>query len=390
MIQFHGKPFLEYLIEMLKAQGFERVLLLLGYLPEVIQEYFGDGSRWGISIEYSVTPEENDTGRRVKLAQWKIDPIFLLMYCDNYWPMNFDAMWNQFVNSGSPALVTVYSNTDGYTRSNLVVDDAGYLTVYDKSRQAPGLAGVDIGFMILKNSVIDLLPEGNVSFEREVFPQLVSQRQLQAHVTDHRYYSVGSHERLGLTEAFLARPATVLLDRDGVLNKRMPQAQYVRTWEEWEWLPGAREALRLLKEAGYRVAIISNQPGIARGEMTEEDLREINQRMKAEAAEAGGRIDAVYYCPHGWNEGCLCRKPKPGLLFQAQRDFSLDLSRTYFIGDDERDGQAAAAAGCPFILINDEQVIGERATGGPVAEAVSLWQAAQQLVPGNLINAESR
>ena len=304
--------------------------------------------------------------------------------------MNFDAMWHQFVESGRPALVTVYSNTDGYTRSNLLVDDTGYLTVYDKSRQSPGLAGVDIGVMILKNSVLDLLPAGNVSFEREVFPQLVSRRQLQAHVTDHRYYSVGSHERLGLTEVFLARPATVLLDRDGVLNKRMPQAQYVRTWDEWEWLPGAREALRLLQEAGYRVAIISNQPGIARGAMTEDDLQEIHRQMQAEAAKAGGRIDAIYHCPHGWDEGCPCRKPKPGLLFQAQRDFSLDLSRTYFIGDDERDGQAAAAAGCPFILINDEPVNGERVTGGPGAEAVSLWQAIQQLVTGNLINAESR
>ena len=76
MIQFHGKPFLEYLIEMLKEQGFRRILLLLGYLPEVIQEYFGDGSRWGVSIEYSISPVEDDTGLRVKLAQPKIEPVF--------------------------------------------------------------------------------------------------------------------------------------------------------------------------------------------------------------------------------------------------------------------------------------------------------------------------
>lgn len=354
MIEFHGKPFLEYLIEMVRDQGFERVLLLLGYLPGVIQDYFGDGSRWGIEIEHAVSAVENDTGRRIKLAEPRIDAVFLLMYCDNYWPMRFDEMWQQFVSTGVPALVTVYRNSDQYTRDNLRVDEDGYVVTYDKSRTAPNLQGVDIGFMILKQQVLDLLPDENVSFEKVVFPQLVARRQLQAYVTEHRYYSVGSFERLHLTEAFLARRPAVLLDRDGVLNKKMPRAQYVRSFADWEWLPGAKEALRLLKEAGYRVIIVSNQAGIARGAMTEGALIHIHERIKAEVVEAGGQIDAIYYCPHGWDEGCECRKPKPGMLFQAQRDFSLDLSRTYFIGDDERDGQAADAAGCPCVLVSDE------------------------------------
>lgn len=139
---------------------------------------------------------------------------------------------------------------------------------------------------------------------------------------------------------------TVLLDRDGVLNKKATQARYIRTWEEFEWLPGALEALRLLKEAGYRVIVVSNQAGIGRGIMTDEDVRKIHERMQAEAQAAGGRIDAIYYCPHGYDEGCACRKPKPGMLLQAQRDFMLDINQVVFIGDDERDGQAGAAAGC--------------------------------------------
>ena len=88
--------------------------------------------------------------------------------------------------------------------------------------------------------------------------------------------------------------------------------------------------------------------------MTEDDLLHIHERMKTEAAEAGGDIDAIYYCPHDWNEGCECRKPKPGLLFRAQRELNLDLSRTPFVGDDERDAEAADAAGCPFVLVSDE------------------------------------
>src|SRR5262245_9324198 len=173
-----------------------------------------------------------------------------------------------------------------------------------------------------------------------------------AYVTDHRYYSVGSHRRLPLTEAFLARRPAVILDRDGVLNKKPPQAHYVGSWQEFEWLPGAREALRLLKEAGYRVILVSNQAGIARGTMTMSSLDQIHERMKQDVIEAGGQIDAIYFCPHDWDESCECRKPKPGMLFQAQRDHNLDLSRTVFIGDDERDAQAADAAGCPFVSVS--------------------------------------
>jgi D-glycero-D-manno-heptose 1,7-bisphosphate phosphatase len=354
MIQFHDKPFLEYLIEMLRDQGFKRILLLLGYLPEVIQNYFGDGQRWGVSIEYSISDIEDDTGRRIKRAQPLLDPVFLLMYCDNYWPMPFTHMWQKFVTSGVSAQITVYRNTDHYTRDNVLVDSEEYVLDYDKSRKKPGLHGVDIGFAILKHSTIDMLSDENVLFEKEVYPQLVSRRQLGAYLTDHRYYSVGSSDRLPLTDAFLARRPTVFLDRDGVLNKKMPRAEYVLAWNQWEWLPGALEALKIFTEAGYRVVIITNQPGVARGVMTQATLDEIHERMKAEVVKSGGRIHAVYCCPHDWDEGCECRKPKAGLLYQAQRDYHLALSRTYCIGADARDAQPAERAGCPWALVSDE------------------------------------
>jgi histidinol-phosphate phosphatase family protein len=100
---------------------------------------------------------------------------------------------------------------------------------------------------------------------------------------------------------------------------------------------------------------VSNQAGVARGAMSEADLLDIHRRLVREATLAGGRIDAIYYCPHNWDAGCECRKPKPGMLFQAQREFNLDLSRTPFVGDDERDRQAAEAAGCPSVLVSEQQ-----------------------------------
>jgi histidinol-phosphate phosphatase family protein len=355
MVEIQGKPFLEYQIEQLREQGFERVLLLLGYLPEVVLNYFGNGRHWGIKIEYSITDVDDETGRRVKFAEPFLDPCFLLMYCDNYWPMQIEKMWQRFRASNVPAMITVYSNKDGYTRNSVRVDPDGFVSIYDKTCAHPDLNAVEISYAILKKEIVRRLTAENLLFETTVYPALAERRELIAFVTDHRYLSVGAHHRLPLTEDFFKGTKTVILDRDGVLNRKPPRAEYVRRWQEFEWLPGARTALRLLHHSGYRVVIVSNQAGIARAVMTEADLAAIHRRMTEEVAAAGGKIEAIYYCPHDWDADCECRKPKPGMLFQAQRDLNLDLSRTVFVGDDERDGEAAERAGCPFVKLSEER-----------------------------------
>ncbi len=355
MVEILGKPFLEYQVEQLREQGFKRVLLLLGYLPEVVRDYFADGRRFGIKIEYSVSAVDDETGRRLKLAEPFLDPYFLLLYCDNYWPMSMTRMWQRYLAAGAPAMITVYSNKDGYTRNSVRVESDGFVSLYDKTCSDPGLNGVEISYAILSKKIIRSLSDANVLFETAVYPVLAERRHLSAFVNDHRYFSVGALHRLPLTEEFFRRKKTVILDRDGVLNRRPPRARYVCTWPEFQWLPGALDALRLLHDAGYRVVVVSNQAGIARGAMTEADLAAIHGAMTEEAAAAGGKIAAIYYCPHDWNAGCECRKPLPGMLFQAQRDLSLDLSRTYFVGDDDRDGEAADRAGCPFAKISQDR-----------------------------------
>jgi D-glycero-D-manno-heptose 1,7-bisphosphate phosphatase len=355
MVEFSGKPFLEHLLEMLREQGFTDVLLLLGYLPEVITSHFGDGSRFGLRIQYSTTRPEDLTAHRVLHAAPLLQEHFLLLYCDNYWPMRFDDMWRHYLEQGAPAMVTVYANRDGWSRSNLRVQD-GRVQVFDRSRTAPDLQGVEISYAVLaRDAVLPLLPQHQELFEQAVYPVLAERGELAAYWTEHRYYSVGGLERLPYTEDFLARRPAVVLDRDGVLNVKAPPAEYVTRPEDFVWLPGALEALRLLREAGFRVAVVSNQAGVGRGVMTQQDLDRVTALMYAEAEAAGGRIDAFYACPHGWEAECLCRKPAPGMLFEAQRDLSLDLTRTLFVGDDDRDGLAAQAAGCLF-----EQVTGSR------------------------------
>jgi D-glycero-D-manno-heptose 1,7-bisphosphate phosphatase len=236
----------------------------------------------------------------------------------------------------------------------MYVDQGGYVLTYDKSRSHRELNGVEIGYYILDRKIINLLPDHNFSFEKEILPRLIEMRQLSGFCTAHKYYSIGSLERLPQTKRFLQPKNIVFLDRDGVINKKAPRAQYVRSWNEFVFLPGAKEAMALLTQHRYKVFIITNQAGIARGVMTEHDLNRIHTRMKNELANHGAKIEGIYFCPHGWNEGCKCRKPKPGMLFQAARDHDVDLTKTHFIGDDERDLYAGNAAGCQTVLVDSE------------------------------------
>ncbi|MFH1380025.1 MAG: HAD-IIIA family hydrolase [bacterium] len=355
MILFHGKPFLEYLIENLRDQGILRIVLLLGYLHEVIQEYFQDGKKWNVSISYSVTDIDDETGKRMKSAEHLFDQRFLFLYADNYWPLQLDKMVTQFNTAGTLGQLTVYRNADAYTRPNVIVDDSNLIIMYDKARTALNLKMVDIGFALFKKEIMNIIPSGeNVSFEASIYPSLIKQYQLGAFITDHRYYTLTSPERLPRIEIFFKREPFIILDRDGVLNKKPPRAQYVTKWEDFVWLPGAKKAVKLLKENGFKIIIITNQAGIARGNMSQADFIKINDRMKVDLSKAGGSIDGIYYCPHNWDEGCECRKPKPGMLFSAQKDFNLDLSRVFFIGDDERDLQAGNAAGCKVLLVSNK------------------------------------
>jgi len=353
MYPIEDKPFIEYLVKQVKSFGINKILLLLGYLPEKIKDYLGDGSNYDVEISYDVTPVEYDTGARILHARNMIDDTFLLMYCDNYCPIQFERLISDFNKNEALIQVSVYSNKDLYTKSNMKIATNGLVEVYDKKRITENLQGVDIGYAIIDKRVLDLMPAINDNFEKNVYPQLVEQKRMYATVTEHRYYSIGSFERIELTKRFFSKQKYIFIDRDGTLNVRPPRACYIERPEDFMWLDGAKEAIKRLKEAGYFIILISNQPGIARGNLTEETLQQIHKKMQRDLEEVGAKIDRIYYCPHNWDDGCECRKPKPGMFYMAQREYSINLSRCYMIGDDERDIEAGQAAGCKCMLVDE-------------------------------------
>jgi histidinol-phosphate phosphatase family protein len=148
----------------------------------------------------------------------------------------------------------------------------------------------------------------------------------------------------------LSRPG-VILDRDGTLNVRPREHEYVGSEREFTWLPGAAEALCLLARAGYVLAVASNQRGVARGLITVETLHAIEERIQHELTGRGCKIEAFRYCVHDDADGCDCRKPKPGMIFALARELDLDLRRSWVIGDSTSDIRAGEAAGCRTALI---------------------------------------
>ncbi len=143
--------------------------------------------------------------------------------------------------------------------------------------------------------------------------------------------------------------SAIFLDRDGVINQN--RSDHVKAWSEFEFLPGAIEALRRLSRLDWPIVVVSNQAAIGRGLMTRETVEDIHSHMVSAVQRAGGRIDGVFYCPHRPEDKCDCRKPRPGLLFHAAQQLQLELKRSFFVGDAETDVLAAKAVGCRPVLV---------------------------------------
>jgi D-glycero-D-manno-heptose 1,7-bisphosphate phosphatase len=178
----------------------------------------------------------------------------------------------------------------------------------------------------------------------------------------------------------------VFLDRDGVINQRPPEGDYITRWEDFHILPGVAEGIALVNRVGFSVIVVTNQRGVAKGLMTETDLQQMHEKMTGELARAGAKIDATFYCPHEIEPGCDCRKPAPGMLLSAARLRGVDLRTSWMIGDSDNDVEAGLNAGCKTARIiatdatSSERVRISDATITPDIVASSLLDAVRQIL----------
>ncbi|HTM63121.1 MAG TPA: D-glycero-beta-D-manno-heptose 1,7-bisphosphate 7-phosphatase [Gammaproteobacteria bacterium] len=173
----------------------------------------------------------------------------------------------------------------------------------------------------------------------------------------------------------------IILDRDGVIN--FDSSEYIKSPDEWTAIPNSLEAIAALNRAGYKVLIATNQSGIARGYYDLETLDEIHEKLKRELFAVGGVIEEIFFCPHHPDDGCGCRKPKPGMLHAIQEKYDIILSETYFIGDSLADAGAARAAGCQLILVmtgNGQRTIKRDPSLSEVPQFTDLAEAVQHVL----------
>lgn len=349
MIPVNGRPFLEYLVAELREQGVTQFVLMTGYLGEQIRDHFGDGRDFGVDIAYSEGPAEWDTGRRIWEARGLLEPRFMLNYSDNFVPFNRGRLQG-FHQHHKRSLSLLLSRKN---RGNIRCSAAGVVEAYDPTRTAPGLDYVEIGYMIVeRDPVLPLINPADISFST-VLQRLVKQGNLAGLVTGDHYHSISDPKRWKLTEEYLANKRILLLDRDGTINLRPPRGEYLRCFADLRFVPGAVEGLEKLAAEGFRFIVISNQAGVARGMITQDEVDRLNLDLGSHLRQRGIYVLDFYVCPHHWDDRCDCRKPAPGMFFAASHKHLLRLDRTLYVGDDPRDCIAAANASCPCVYVGD-------------------------------------
>ena len=352
MVLCNGKPFLWHLLQQLYEQKINRFVLLTGYLAEKIESYFGDGSFWGWEIHYSKGPVEWDTGKRIWEARAEIDDQFLLLYSDNFTPFPLDKVIALHEKNQSSLTFMIAPKKPG----NINLNKAGIVQKYNNNRSDKSLDYVEIGYMIVeKDQTLAFYETSECSFS-SVLKKMAVQHQISAWIQRDAYHSISDPGRWKKTEEYLKSKKIILIDRDGVINKKAPKGEYIRTWEEFEWIEDTVQVMKKLAQQGYSFIVITNQAGIARKMVSEKDLARMHQLMISKLKSEGIIILDVYVCPHHWDDNCECRKPKAGLFYHIAKEHLLRMDKTLYIGDDVRDCEAAYNAECGSVLIasNDE------------------------------------
>lgn len=378
MIPVCGIPVLEREISSLKEQGFTDIILTVGYKAESIMQHFGDGRKYGGQIEYFVEKEPLGNAGALFRIKDKLTEDFLLLNADAMFNVDF----NRFVkfHKAHNGLVTLFTHPNNHPYdSGLIVANKEkkveqWLTKEDK-RPKYYQNRVNAGLHVINPEALDLkVTTDKVDLDSQVLKPLCSSGKIYCYDSPEYVKDMGTPERYetvckdfenGTVEArnLKNKQKAIFLDRDGTINKYVG---FLRNIEQFELLSGVSEAIRKINQSGYLAVVVTNQPVIARGEVTYTELQEIHNKMETILGKDGAYLDGIYFCPHHPDKGfkgevkelkinCNCRKPNPGLLLQAASDFNINLEQSWMIGDGKNDIQAGKNAGCKTVLIGDDE-----------------------------------
>lgn len=352
-----GQPFLWYLLEQLRRYDVERVILSVGYLREVIQDWVAEhAAEYPFEFRFAVEEQPLGTGGGIKLASSMAEgPELVVLNGDTFFDADLDLLLAARRGSGLPVALALKPMRD-FDRYGTVLPGAdGVIRAFrEKQHCSEGLINGGVYAIDLRSGVFDGVPV-KFSFEKEVLEPQCGRGRLYGLVQDGYFIDIGIPEDYAracsapwlLTSGY----DTLLLDRDGVINVLRP-GDYVKTVDEFEWMPGVKDALREAAGKFRRIFIVTNQRGVGRGVMTREALDGIHSWMTAEIEATGGRIDGIYVCTAVSDED-PCRKPNRGMFDRLLQDHpEVNPSRTLMVGDSESDLAFAKNCKIAFYMIN--------------------------------------
>jgi D,D-heptose 1,7-bisphosphate phosphatase len=351
-----GRPFVDHLVWNVARFGIRRLVFAVGRHGEKLVEHVGDGSALGVEAVFAREPEPLGTGGALALAAADTagDEV-LVLNGDTLFDLNYLDLSLARRERDAPVAVALRRVPDASRYGAVTLDGTAVASFGEKAGSGPGL--VNGGAYVFTRAALDALPEGRWSLETGLLEPLAAQGRLAGRAYEGTFVDIGIPDTLSRAQEIVAAwrcKAAVFLDRDGVLNV---DHGHVHDPAGFEWVPGAREAVKLVNDAGLLAIVITNQAGIGRGLYTEDRFLAFSRWVDDRLAEAGAHLDATYHCPHHPTAGtgeylteCDCRKPAPGMLLEAIRDWDVDAGASVMIGDKPHDLAAARAAGVRGLL----------------------------------------
>lgn len=344
MVDVGGKPFLEHLIVQLKKNGINKIILLTGYKSDLIKNYFLDGREFNLNIDYSYLPANYETGSRLYKVIKKLDKKFLLLYCDNYSSINIHKLDHEFLKSKKKLMMCLSKKRNGNCSINKD------MTVNYSLKRSLKNKFVEIGYMIIKKEILKYLNNKNESFSKFIF-QMSKKKLITSSIQKNGYTSISDPKRLNKTRKLFLNNKFILIDRDGVLNVKSKTERYITSVKDL--ILNRSLCTKLPKNS--KLICISNQAGISTKDLTFQNLRKINNKISKYLKSLGIQIVKYYISHHHYNSQSYFRKPNPGNFFKASNNFKFILDKTFYIGDDKRDIEAAYNANTHAIYVGKEK-----------------------------------
>ena len=377
MVPVDGKPLLEYQVEKLKTYGIKKIVMIVGHLGEKIVDHFKDGKDFGVEIDYIFEKEPLGTAGAFYYLKDKTDAKdFMLVFGDVFFDMDFDRMEDFHFKKSALTTLLAHPNGHPYDSDLIQTDDTGRVIGFDSKHNVRDYwydNMVNAGMYIINKRLLDLVKEPvKTDFEKDILANQVKLgANIYAYHTPEYVKDVGTVDRINATVEELKsgliqsknlknKQRAIFLDRDGTMNV---SKGFISKADDLELIPGTIDAIKAINKSGALAIVITNQPVIARGECSFEELHNIHNKLKTLLGEKGAFVDDIFYCPHHPDKGfegevpelkfdCECRKPKTGMIEEAVKKYNIDLSKSYMVGDSTMDLETARNAGIKSVLVN--------------------------------------